>query len=104
MPFDKVESLQAQPDPIMGAFKALRLWQSKHQTIARGCPPTWEFLLKAVNDCASPRVSNEIAERVAVEETFSEQVWFTYMLCSVCETGDQSVYMCVYRWWDPNRR
>ena len=73
VPFDKVKSLQAQPDPIMGAFEALKLWQSEHPTITRGCPPTWEFLLKAVNDCASPRVSNEIAERVAVEETWSIQ-------------------------------
>ena len=71
VPIDKVKSLQA--DPIMGAFEALKLWQSEHITIARGCPPTWEFLLKAVNDYVSPRVSNEIAKRAAVEKTWSIQ-------------------------------
>ena len=73
VPFDKVKSLQAQPDPIMGAFEALKLWQSEHPTIARGCPPTWEFLLEVVNDCASPRVSDEIAKKAKVKKTWSIQ-------------------------------
>ena len=71
VPIDKVKFLQA--DPIMGAFEALKLWQSEHPTIARGCPPTWEFLLEAVNDCASLRVSDEIEKRADVKKTWSIQ-------------------------------
>ena len=71
VPIDKVRSLQA--DPIMGAFEALKLWKSEHPIIARGCPPTWELLLKAMNDCASPRVSDEIAKKAEVKKTWSIQ-------------------------------
>ena len=65
-----MEALQA--DSIMGGFKALKLWQSGHYT-SKGFPPTWELLLKAVEDYAGPLVSEEIAERAAVEETWSIQ-------------------------------
>ena len=57
----------------IGGHEALRLWQSKHKTIARGCPPTWEFLLKVINDYVSPLVSEEIAKRATLEKTWSIQ-------------------------------
>ena len=70
VPIDQVEALQA--NSIMGGFRALKLWQSGHYT-SKGYPPTWEFLLKAVEDLAGPLVSEEIAERAAVEKTWSIQ-------------------------------
>ena len=65
VPIDQVEALQ--DDPIMGGFRALRLWQSGLYT-SKGYPPTWDFLLKTVKDFAGPLVSEEIAERAAVDE------------------------------------
>ena len=70
VPIDQVEALQA--DSIMGGFKALRLWQSGLYT-SKGFPPIWDFLLKTVNKCLGSRVGDEIAEIVAVEETWSIQ-------------------------------
>ena len=70
VPIDQVEALQA--DSIMGGFRALKLWQSGLYT-SKGYPPTWELLLKTVEDFAGPLVSEEIAERAAVEETWSIQ-------------------------------
>ena len=65
-----MEALQA--DPIMGGFKALKLWQSG-RCGREGFRPTWEFLLKTANDLGGPLVSEVIAERAAVEETWSIQ-------------------------------
>ena len=70
VPIDQVEFLQA--DTIMGGFRALRLWQSGRYA-TKGYPPTWQILLKAVEECSGPRISNKIAERAAVEETWSTQ-------------------------------
>ena len=70
VPLDQVQSLQV--DTIMGGFMALKLWQSGRYA-TKGFPPTWQILLKAVEDCNGPRISNKIAERAAVEETWSIQ-------------------------------
>ena len=74
VPIDQVETLQA--DSIMGGFRAIAIWRDQHTSIARECPPTWEFLLKAVEDCAGSRVRNELATKVIVDAKWSiEQVW-----------------------------
>ena len=71
VPIDKIKFLLK--NSSIGGYEALKLWQSKHKTITKGYPPTWEFLLKAINDYISPRVSNEIAERATLEEAWSIQ-------------------------------
>ena len=71
VPVDQVMALQS--DSIMGGFRALKLWQSGLYTL-EGFLPTWEFLLKTVDKAGpGPLVSKEIAERAAVEETWSIQ-------------------------------
>ena len=69
VPIDKINFLLR--NSSIGGYEALELWQSEHRTIARGCPPTWEFLLKAIKDYVSPRASKKTAKKATLEETWS---------------------------------
>ena len=68
VPISTVESLQQNP---IGCLKALQLWQSGRYK-DKGFPPTWSFLLDAVEDISGPLISEKIADRVATEMTWTD--------------------------------
>ena len=68
VPISTVESLQQNP---IGCLKAFQLWQSGRYR-DKGFPPTWSFLLDAVEEISGPLIREKIADKVATERTWTD--------------------------------
>ena len=69
VPVDKVEAL-FKLEPETGPVKALSLWRDGLFS-KRDFPPTWSFLLAKVSEVEGSCVRDEIAAKVATDQTWT---------------------------------